>query len=75
LRQKQRGNLLVRRQHIADFDAQHFQYGIGWRGDFHFPNLRIDLGKRSPGLGNLFGARSGEQQIVATLRDGDVLFQ
>src|SRR6266480_2441682 len=43
--QYQRGGFAIRRQHVAHFHTEHLQNGIGWRGDLHFRELRVDIGK------------------------------
>src|SRR5207244_11959109 len=69
LRQNQRGNLAVRAEHVADFDAEHFKRAIAGRGDLHFAKLRVDLGEPGARLLNLLGARAFLELLV-TLPSG-----
>ena len=65
----------IRREHVADFHAQDFQHAIRRRGDFHFAELRVQFGELRADLGDSFGPRAGQQQVVAALGGSDRFFQ
>lgn len=62
-------------KNIAGFDVEGFNHGASGSVDFKFANLGVDFGKLRFGLGNAFGAGSGKEQVVTTLRSGEAFLE
>ena len=75
IRQQQSGDLLIGRDDIAHFHAQHFQHAIRRRKDFHLPKLRVQFGQLRFGQRDALGPRAGQQQIVTAFGRGHGLLQ
>ena len=50
MRQNERGDFAIGREHVADFHAEDFEDRIAGRDDLHFVQLRLDLCELCLGL-------------------------
>ena len=60
IREQQRGDRLIRREHVADFHAQDFEHAICRRDNLHFSQMRVEFGELGADQREAFGAGAGE---------------
>ena len=75
IRQQQRGDFAIWRNHVANFYAQSFEHAIGRGSHDQLAQLGVHFGQPGAASSEEFRACAGEQQFVAALRGGGGFLQ